>query len=200
MNEWKFKKIGIYTLRFINKAVCLSEYAVPDGGYWLVNWKGCCILWPNFRYSPWNFVERLLRSNRSNANWQGKPKYSEKTCTSVIFSITYPTLSDLGSNPGRRGRKPAINRLSYGTAKVDRMFRKKIHYKNWKEKGTWWGELRGTYLQTENWSHFLFKEKNVSGWCSGNSVELLGSNPGRNIDHPDRTFVDFLTPSRQMLR
>jgi hypothetical protein len=54
--------------------------------------------------------------NRSNENWQGKPKYSEKTCPSATLSTTNPTWLDLGSNPGRRSDKPATNRLRYGTA------------------------------------------------------------------------------------
>jgi hypothetical protein len=45
----------------------------------------------------------------------GKPKYSEKTCPSVILSTTNPMWSDPGSNPGRRGGKPATNRLRYGS-------------------------------------------------------------------------------------
>jgi hypothetical protein len=57
-----------------------------------------------------------LWSNRWNVNWQGKPKYLEKTCPSATLSTTNPTWPDLGSNPGRRGGKPASNRLSYGTA------------------------------------------------------------------------------------
>jgi hypothetical protein len=59
---------------------------------------------------------RWLWSNWWNENWQGKPKYSEKTCPSVTFSTTNPTWADPGSNPGRRGGKPATNHLSYGTA------------------------------------------------------------------------------------
>jgi hypothetical protein len=55
-------------------------------------------------------------SSRWNENWQGKPKYSEKTYPSAILSTTNPTWHDLGSNSGRRGGKPATNRLSYGTA------------------------------------------------------------------------------------
>jgi hypothetical protein len=54
-----------------------------------------------------NFVERRLA---------GKPKYSEKTRPSVTLSTTDPTWPDPGSNPGRRGGKPATNCLSYGTA------------------------------------------------------------------------------------
>jgi hypothetical protein len=49
--------------------------------------------------------------------WQGKSKYSEKTCPSATLSTTKPTWPDPGSNPGRRGEKLATNRLSYGAAK-----------------------------------------------------------------------------------
>jgi hypothetical protein len=34
----------------------------------------------------------------------------------ATLSTTNPTLPDLGSKPGRRGGKPATNRLSYGAA------------------------------------------------------------------------------------
>jgi hypothetical protein len=47
---------------------------------------------------------------------QGKPKYSEKTCPIASLSTTNPTWLDAGSNSGRRGGKPATDRLSYGTA------------------------------------------------------------------------------------
>jgi hypothetical protein len=57
-----------------------------------------------------------LRGNRWNANWQGKPKYSEKTSPSATLSTTNPTWPDPGSNPGRRGGKQVTNRLGYGTA------------------------------------------------------------------------------------
>jgi hypothetical protein len=52
-----------------------------------------------------------------NKNWQGKPKYSEKTCPSVTLSTTNPTWPDPDSNPGHRSGKPATNHLSYGAAK-----------------------------------------------------------------------------------
>jgi hypothetical protein len=54
-----------------------------------------------------------LWSNRWNANWQGTPKYSEKTYPSATLSTTNPTWAD----PGSRGGKPTTNRLSYSTAK-----------------------------------------------------------------------------------
>jgi hypothetical protein len=50
-----------------------------------------------------------------NDDWQGKPKYSKKTCPSVALSTINPTWSVLGANPGHRGGKPETNRLSYVT-------------------------------------------------------------------------------------
>jgi hypothetical protein len=40
-----------------------------------------------------------------NEDWQGKPKYSEKTRPSATLSTTNPTWLDPGSNPGRRSGK-----------------------------------------------------------------------------------------------
>jgi hypothetical protein len=48
-------------------------------------------------------------SSRWNENWQGKPKYSEKTCPIATLSTTNPAWPDRGLNPGRRGGKPATN-------------------------------------------------------------------------------------------
>jgi hypothetical protein len=64
----------------------------PDGRWW---W-----LWRNW----WN------------EDWQGKSKYSEKTCPSATLSTTNPTWLDPGLNPVCRGGKPATNRVSYGAA------------------------------------------------------------------------------------
>jgi hypothetical protein len=63
-----------------------------------------------------------LWSNWWNEDWQGKPKYSEKTCPSATLSTRNPTWPDLGSNPDRRGWKPATNRLSYCAAPCVRLF------------------------------------------------------------------------------
>jgi hypothetical protein len=43
-----------------------------------------------------------LWRNWWDEEWQGKPKYSEKTCPSAILSTTNPTWLDPGLNPGRR--------------------------------------------------------------------------------------------------
>jgi hypothetical protein len=58
-----------------------------------------------------------------NEDWQGKPKYSEKTCPSAALSTTNPTWPDPGSNPGRRDGKPATKRLSCGAANRQLRFR-----------------------------------------------------------------------------
>jgi hypothetical protein len=50
--------------------------------------------------------------NWSN-DWQGKPKYSEKTCPSATLSTKNPTCCP-NANAGRRGGKPVTNRLNYG--------------------------------------------------------------------------------------
>jgi hypothetical protein len=47
--------------------------------------------------------------------WQEKTKYLGKTCPNATLSTINPTWPDMGSNPDRRGEKPATNRLSYGT-------------------------------------------------------------------------------------
>jgi hypothetical protein len=66
-----------------------------------------------------------LWSNWWNEDWQRKPKHSEKICPSATLSTTNPTWPDPGSNPGRRGGKPATNRLSNGAVQnnglIDRM-------------------------------------------------------------------------------
>jgi hypothetical protein len=57
-----------------------------------------------------------LWRNLWNKDWQGKPKYSEKTCPSATLSTTNPTWLNPGPNPGRRGGKAVTNRLSYDAA------------------------------------------------------------------------------------
>jgi hypothetical protein len=74
----------------------------------------CGYFWPIVPapYDRWEW----LWSSWWNEDWQGKPKYSKKTCPSATLFTTNPTWPDPGSNPGRRGGKPATNHLSYGTA------------------------------------------------------------------------------------
>jgi hypothetical protein len=50
--------------------------------------------------------------------WQGKQKYSEKTCPSATLSFTKPTWPEPSSKPSRRDGKPAINRPSYGRPRL----------------------------------------------------------------------------------
>jgi hypothetical protein len=58
---------------------------------------------------------RVIMMMEKLVEWlAGKPKYSGKTCPSATSSTTNPTCCP-DANPGCRGGKPAINRLSYGT-------------------------------------------------------------------------------------
>jgi hypothetical protein len=54
-------------------------------------------------------------SSRWN-DWQGKSKYSEKTCPGAALPTAHCTWLDLSSNPGRRCGKPATSSLNYGMA------------------------------------------------------------------------------------
>jgi hypothetical protein len=79
-----------------------------------------------YYYSQWGETEsyqpRMIGDgdcvrNCWNEDWQGKPKYSEKACTSAALTTTNPTWLHPGLNLDRgRGGKPATNRLSYGAA------------------------------------------------------------------------------------
>jgi hypothetical protein len=65
------------------------------------------------------FQRNVTRNNeiemKRNRNvWKCNRNQSEKTCASATLSTTNPTWPDPGSNPGRRGGKPATNHLSYG--------------------------------------------------------------------------------------
>jgi hypothetical protein len=51
-----------------------------------------------------------------NEDWQGKPKYSEKTWPHATLCTTNPTWPDPGANSVRLGGKPATTRLSYVVA------------------------------------------------------------------------------------
>jgi hypothetical protein len=68
--------------------------------------------WPIVAYPGWLWWWRIWW----NEDWQGKPKYSEKTRPSATLPTTNPTWQDPRSNQGRRGGKPATNRLSYVAA------------------------------------------------------------------------------------
>jgi hypothetical protein len=59
-----------------------------------------------------------------------EPKCSEKTCPSATLSTTNRKWPDPGPNPGRRGGKPATNRLSYGAAYVH-------HHRNMLQQKSW---------------------------------------------------------------
>jgi hypothetical protein len=64
---------------------------------------------------PWSIpqiIQEWIQNNGRMILTGENRRTRRKTCPSV----TLPTWTDLGANPGLRGEKPATNRLSYGTA------------------------------------------------------------------------------------
>jgi hypothetical protein len=59
-----------------------------------------------------------MKSVEQSMKWElaGEIEYTEKTYPSATSSTTNLTWTDLGSNPSRRGGKPATNSLSYDMA------------------------------------------------------------------------------------
>jgi hypothetical protein len=98
-----FQHYWLYSVDFF----LVSWGGVSPLGTTATNWP--IVLAPDDRWWVW--------SSRWNETWQGKPEYSEITCPSATLFTTNSTWPDLGSNPDRRGGKPATNRLSYGKAK-----------------------------------------------------------------------------------
>jgi hypothetical protein len=120
-------------------------------------------------------------SGRRNEDWQGKPKFSEKTCSSATFSTTYATWPDLGSNPGRRGGKPATNSLSYGTVlSAVRLviFRNVCGWKNTVSRDSMphnpsvvnWRFTRICHLHLQNWIVTHTRKQHENGYFTSLSV------------------------------
>jgi hypothetical protein len=62
-------------------------------------------------------IVKMIVESRWNVDWQGKPKFSEKTCPSATFvHHKIPHAQVRFRTPDRSGGKPATNRLSYGAA------------------------------------------------------------------------------------
>jgi hypothetical protein len=66
---------------------------------------------------------KMIVESMMECRLQGKPKFSEKTCPSANFIRHKIPSAHPGLNPGRRGGKPATNRLSYGAAKTTSYYR-----------------------------------------------------------------------------
>jgi hypothetical protein len=66
------------------------------------------------------YLPRVIMRMENLVEWRlaGDPKYSQKICPSATLSTTNPTWPDPGTNPGRRGGKPATNRLNYDADRV----------------------------------------------------------------------------------
>jgi hypothetical protein len=75
--------------------------------------------WSLFCNPVMNFFFFILMEHRWNEIDREKRKYSGRNCPSSTLSTTNPTRTDPGLNPGLRGERPAINRLSHGTSDVN---------------------------------------------------------------------------------
>jgi hypothetical protein len=100
--------VDIVLVRFVS----WGEVRLSPLGMSASNWP--IVPAPDDRWWVW--------TSRWSENYQGKEKYSEKTCPSATLSTINPTGPDLRSNPGHSCRKPATNRLSYGTTSRWRKF------------------------------------------------------------------------------
>jgi hypothetical protein len=84
-----FVQVKLYLFYFVAYTKFVSSFSVSHGVK-LSPLVTSATIWPivpapDDRWWWW------LWSNRWNANWQGKQKYSEKTCPSAILSTTNPT-------------------------------------------------------------------------------------------------------------
>jgi hypothetical protein len=122
--------------------------------FFVVSWGGVRLSLLGTSTTNWPIVPALddrwwwMWSSRWNENWQGKQKYSEKTCPSATMSTINPTWPNLGSNPGRRCGKPATNRLSYGAAYfwLSLFLTTSCWHLNGKSLQLWAPHLGGVYL------------------------------------------------------
>jgi hypothetical protein len=116
----------------------------------------------------------------------GEPEHSEKICPSATLSTTNPTSPDLGSNPGRRDGKRAINRQSYerdsiielshkGSVSVNTELPRTIHgRKAWK---TFFFQL-GFYAIWFFWNRKLHREIRIETFFSNhNTIYIVAFKP-----------------------
>jgi hypothetical protein len=103
-----YTTLSMYEYRLFFFLICIVGGGIQTGSTRHVG-----PLLANFTCPGWLWVWRIWWNE-----WQGKPKYSEKTCPDATLSTTIPTWPDPGLNPGRCGGKPATNRFSYGAAIV----------------------------------------------------------------------------------
>jgi hypothetical protein len=93
-----------------------------------------------------------MRSNRWSANWRKIEVHWEEACPSATSSTINNTWPDLGSNLGRRGGKPANNRLSYGMAYT------RVYLSVWYSHVTWC--VVAASLQTTSFNLPQWKKSN----------------------------------------
>jgi hypothetical protein len=102
--------------------MCLTSVSEFRVFFFLLSWGGVRLGPLGTPATNWPIVPApddrwwWMLSSQWNENWQGKPRYLEKTCPSATLSTTKPILYVLGSNSDCGGGKPATELLSYGAA------------------------------------------------------------------------------------
>jgi hypothetical protein len=148
---WEWKKCMPINEVLINISLLFENYSNTlqvCNYFFIASWVGVS---PFYRGHFWPIVPApddrwvWLWSNWWNEDWQGKPKYSEKTCPSATLSTTNPTWPDPGSYPGRRDGKPATNGLGYGAARFVTKWHIVINLKSLTPYGT---STRPTFYYT----------------------------------------------------
>jgi hypothetical protein len=131
-NQWPIERLTIQSQScgnnfkvFQNTETCLScglviKFSDNEDGllFHLLGWSGTNSTITEDTYWP---TVPALEDGDCGAigginDWDGKPKYLKKTCSSATVSTRDPTWPDPGSNPGHCSGKPEINCLSYGMA------------------------------------------------------------------------------------
>jgi hypothetical protein len=110
------KNTSVVACLFVAVKTCLFSclFRLVVGGVQLGPFSMAATDWPIVPCHGWLWWWKIWW----NEDWQGKPKYSEKTRHRATLSTTNPTWPDPGPNPGCCGEKPAPNRLSYGAALI----------------------------------------------------------------------------------
>jgi hypothetical protein len=121
-----------------------------------------------------------------NENWEGKPNYSEETCSSATSSITNPTWPDLGLNSGCHDGRPGTvwaTALSIRQS-LDSVFNiRKEPESRWTHKPhlPWgWHALRDVLVK--EWFYFglKFSVKECAGqWQACDAAQSTYLHPGK---------------------
>jgi hypothetical protein len=106
---------GSYTISWRLHGVAAQLYLLffPPKVGWVRPSRGCLLTLAYYTFPRWyEFGERRWNDILTGENRRTR----RKTCPSATLSTTNPTWNDPGANPNLRGKSPATNDLSHGTA------------------------------------------------------------------------------------